>query len=346
MASTFLHHIRHHAKMHHEAHQNLKELLRLPIVDEKVMGVFFNTFLITMVSIVIFFSWGRITAFFSTVAPVEPPQITEVHGFQTGMLGAYKINDQSTGIYRNYLTQIPAEGHLLGLLATSVIGTAKADEPTQGDALQKSVWLTNNLSTGQHLTKLAQNQAKVLQKSILATYYLGEKTIDINSTLQTDSQILSKIKNALSVDLFQHLNQSDNRADALQNYVSLLEVLLEKANSRIADLDTKVKFLSANFTASETRIELTQDAFFENLEIFDGEDAEKELTKFVGLQEGQAEVRAKMGAYQTLKGYYEFFQPRIENLILEIKLNRDALIAGVKVTEIQNMTLPLIIRQR
>ena len=57
------------------------------------------------------------------------------------------------------------------------------------------------------------------------------------------------------------------------------------------------------------------------------------------------EVRAKIGAYQSLQDYYKFFRPTLENLITAIKANRDPLIAGVKVVEIQNMTLPLIIKQ-
>ncbi|MBU0727070.1 hypothetical protein KKA95_00110, partial [Patescibacteria group bacterium] len=86
--------------------------------------------------------------------------------------------------------------------------------------------------------------------------------------------------------------------------------------------------------------------FFNNLEIFNGPNAEENLAEFIGLEESQAEVRAKLGAYQGLLDYYSFFRPKIANLIVEIKANRDPLIAGVKVVEIQNMTLPLIIQQR
>ena len=213
-------------------------------------------------------------------------------------------------------------------------------------ALQNSVWLTNMLSTGQHLTRLEQERARSFQKSVLTTYYLGEKTIDINSTLQTDTQILRQINNTLSVDLFQYLNQSESRADTLDNYINLLNILLEKCNERINDLQTKIAFLSANFAAQEAQIKYSEQVFFDNLKIFQGEDAEKELGQFIGVQEAQVEVRAKIGAYQSLQNYYKFFQPRLDNLLRAIKANRGPLIAGVKVVEIQNMTLPLIIRQK
>ena len=104
--------------------------------------------------------------------------------------------------------------------------------------------------------------------------------------------------------------------------------------------------MAANSQSRELEISTSEDIFFQSLGIFDGPDAEIELGKFIGLQESQAEIRAKLGAYKSLRGYYAFFKPRLENLIIAIQANRGPLIAGVKVVEIQNMTLPLIIRER
>ena len=274
--------------------------------------------------------------------------LPQVHGFQSGILSMYKIENQIFNTHQKYITQIPTSGSLLGLHTSQLISREKENQiiKFEENSLKNSIWLTNKLSTGQHLTKLDQNRAKVLQKSILATFYFGEKTIDINSTLQNDSQILSQINNAISVDLFQFLNQSSNRADTLDGYIDLLEILLNKTDKRIIDLQSKINFLKTNFSLKEQRIKLSEDVFFENLKMFDGSEAEKDLAQFIGLQESQVEVRAKIGTYETLQGYYKFFQPKLNNLIKAIKVNRGPLIAGVKVIEIQNMSLPLIIKQR
>lgn len=344
MPKPHIGHVRHHARKHHEAHLKLKELLKFPIHKEQIWHIFVGTFVATLIIIITFMNWGRITNFFTPKSPVDLPQ---VHGFQSGVLSNYKVDKQANDIYRRYIASIPSQGHLIGLEATQTIGIEDAEPVVfEEDSLLNSIWLTNMLSTGQHLTRLEHERAKSFQKSVLATYYLGEKTIDINSTLQTDSQILSKINNALSVDLFQYLNQSDNRADTLSNYINLLTTLLEKCNERINDLQSKIAFLSANFAAQEARIQHSENVFFDNLKMFNGPNAEEELGKFIGVQEAQVEVRAKLGAYKSLQDYYKFFQPRLDNLIIAIKANRDPLIAGVKVVEIQNMTLPLIIRQK
>ena len=354
-----IHHLREHAQKHEEAHKSLKELLKHPVYREKVWSVFFTTFLATLTTIIIFLSWGDITNFFAPSG--KAPANVEVHGYQTGILSNYKLDEQVTDSYDKYLAQIPTKGQFVGLNTTQIVGDqpvikgppgmeVKTDNEKTGvfvlNALENSIWVTNTLSTGQHLTKMDQSKAKSFQKSLLTTYYLGEKTIDINSTLQTDTQILTQINNALSVDLFQFLNQSASRADTLSNYINLLTVLLEKCNERINDIQYKIDFLRANSASKETQITLTEDAFFNNLNMFYGENAEDELGKFIGLQQSQSEIKAKIGAYESLQGYYKFFKPKLENLITAIKANRDPLIAGVKVVEIQNMTLPLIIKQK
>ena len=185
-----------------------------------------------------------------------------------------------------------------------------------------------------------------LQKSILTTFYLGEKTVDINSTLEKDTLLLKQINNILSIDLFQYLNQSDDRSGTLDSYLNLLITLKEKADKRISELQSKIDFLKANADAQQTRIQTSEEEFFKQLQLLNGPNAEDEMKNFIGIKENNAEVRAKMGAYKALQQYYVYFQPRLDNLIRAIKANRDALIAGVKVTEIENMTLPIIIKEK
>ncbi|MBN2087151.1 hypothetical protein JW758_02285 [Candidatus Peregrinibacteria bacterium] len=358
MTNHPIHHVRQHATKHDEAHKNLKDLLKRPVYREKVWSIFFTTFLATLTTIIIFLSWGDIVNFFT---PNGKAPNVQVHGYQTGALGSYKVDEMASDLDGKHLDKVTFQAQMTGLYTTQLVGDTPITrrppemnvilegESQEGlfvkDAMKNSIWLTNMISTGQHLTKMDQQMAKSFQKSLLTTYYLGEKTIDINSTLQKDTQILTQINNALSVDLFQHLNQSSNRADTLNSYLGLLNALLEKTNERINDLQYKIDFLKGNSLNTENLITASEQAFFSNLEMFNGPNAEQQLGDFIGLQKEESEIKAKLGAYTNLQGYYVFFKPKLENLITAIKANRDPLIAGVKVVEIQNMTLPLIIRQ-
>lgn len=346
MVKKHIRNVRHHARKHEEAHMKLKELLSRALHTEKVWGVFVGTFVITIIVIVLFLNWGNITSFLTGMERELPEQqkeeVISVHGFQSGVLATYLINGQTADQYIRFIRQIPGGGYAKGLEAAKAVGSGQeADAEDRQEAFLGSIILSTNLSKGYHLTPV--RQAKSLQKSILSTYYLGEKTVNIDSTVQTDARLLGQISNALSVDLFQYLNQSESRADALDNYLNLLSTLNETAIKRSQDLTSVINFLAANFQSQEQVIGKTEEAFFENLKIFDGENAEEDLARFIGLQREQSEIRAKMGAYEGLKDYYDFFLPKLDNLVRAINANRDPLIAGVKVVEIQNMTLPLII---
>jgi len=224
------------------------------------------------------------------------------------------------------------------------VGWLALDKNEEG--VNTAVWMTNYLSLGGHLTSLRTSQTRALQKSILTTYYLGEKTVDANEAFTQDFQVLKSLNNTLSVDVFQYLNQAQNRADALDEYVNLLEALQEQSQKRITEIEGTLRFLEGDFQTQEQALQLSEADFFNNLQAFNSPDAEKQLNEFIGLQASQSETRAKIGAYISIRDYYRFFLPRLNNLVTAVKVNRDALVAGVKVVEIQNMTLPLIIRQR
>ena len=356
-------HIRHQARKHEQAHSKLKDLLNRALHTEKFWGTFLTTFVIAIITIILFMNWGNITGFFGSLydktrteaeiiekieekAEEKKEESINFNGFQKGVVAIYQINGQTADQYIRYVRQIEGQGHMIGIQATDSIGEASKEESEKRqEALMSSILLSTDLSKGNHLTSLHEG-GRILQKSILTTFYLGEKTVDITSSLQTDSKMLNQISNTLSVDIFAYLNQSNDRATSLDNYIRLLEAHLENAQRRSAELSSKINFLSQNFEAQERSISLTEEAFFENLQIFNGENAEAELADFIGLQQEQTEVRAKIGAYQKLKDYYDFFIPRLENMVQSVRANRDPLIAGVKVVEIQNMTLPLIIRER
>lgn len=339
-------HLRHLAEKHHKAHEELKKMIvsHHP-VQERILPLFLITFFIVLGTLLIFRNWEEIIDFFSRKEPAASAAAIETHGLKTGVLSVYKVDSQANQAYQNRLASLRSAGGALAAENNKLFGEDRGEKiKSNAELLKESVWLTNYLSQGQHLTKLYQKKAKSLQKSIIATHYIGEKTIDINSTLQSDTQLLTQIKNTLSVDLFQYLNQAVNRADALDEYLSLLGILMRKTDERVQDLQYKISFLGSESAAREKAISMSEKTFFENLKIFDGPNAEEELRKFIGLRETQAETKAKLGAYKSLQDYYRFFKPRLENLVTAIQANRAPLIAGVKVVEIQNMTLPLIVR--
>lgn len=336
-----LKHLRHQAIRHQEAHSRLVMLLRRHSPRrENVLSIFLLTFALAFLMLL---GWKNREVFMRWFepAPESAPVITQ--GVKTGVNAVVGVEGQAAATVK----KPDANGGLSAVQANQAVGT-RQPEPYEPNprGIEEAVSLTQTVGSGQHLTRMDQSQAKSLLKSVLATFYLGEKTEEVGSALAADTRLLQSVKNALSVDLFQYLNQSGSRADALSGYLNLLRNLKGRSEDRIAELQSKIDFLSANVSGQEQQIRTSEQAFFENLKELEGPNAEEELGNFIGLRETQAESRAKLGAYQSLMNYYKFFLPKLDNLIRSIELNRDALVAGVKVTEIQNMALPLIIQQR
>lgn len=342
-------HVRHHAKKHHQSHETLKRLVNRPLLKERIWDIFISTFLITLTTLIIFLNWGNIVSFVSggnSLHRGSQEDLNWVDGFNTGIRGSYRVDEQIGRQVKEIGRMLGSNGWELGIRTSRNLQAGLIQRNEQNnDTLKGSIQLTTDLSKGSHLTGLKKGQTLGLQKSLITTFYVGEKSITIDDTLALDTRLLQEINNTLRVDLFQYLNQATVRADALDNYLNLLQTLQEKAIARINDLNSKINFLSSNATSQENELQIQEEVFFQNLEMFNGPQAQKNLKEFIGIQKEQSETRAKLGAYQNLRDYYEVFLPRLENLTRAIRANRDALIAGVKVTEIQNMTLPLIIRE-
>lgn len=351
-------HVREHAKKHEKDQLHLKSLLGKKVDSEKILGWFLATFVITLTTVIIFLNWETITSFFSAPQKTFPEKVNEqvedpkeaqvdVKGYEIGLETSLLVNGQRTNETLKKINNLNVSGFDTGLkLAEALRHGGQKSTEAQDESFLKSITLATQLGHGDHLTKGETNGGNMIQKTLLTSYYLGEKTNLIQSALENDAKLLSQISNTLKVDLFAYLNQSSSRADSLDAYLNLLETLQAKAIERSSELQSQINFLNSNLKAQENTLKTTEKDFFDSLEMFDGSDADQKLTQFIGLQQTQSEARAKAGAYQKLKDYYDFFLPKLDVMIRAIQANRGPLVAGVRVVEIEDMQLELIIPEK
>ena len=353
MTKKSIKHVRQHAKKHHQAHQNLKKAVNKPIYRESVFKLFATTFLIALASVIIFINWGNIVNQFKEIntrksAPTQAEEI-ETNAYKDGIEFGYLINGQTINETIKKGIEAEEQGSQTDIKFLKDNETEDAEEkkatPSKNTQLMNSIVFSSSLGNGDHLTNGRSSAGNSLQKSIVTSYYLGQNSLGVNSILAKDLELLSKINNALAVNVFAYLNQSSNRADSLDNYLKLLETLNKTGQEQSIEIESQVNSLTSNFEAKERAITLKEEVFFRTIGAFDGRRADEELKAFIQLQKDQTETRAKIGAYQSIKDYYDFFLPNIDLLIRSINANRDPLIAGVRVVEIENMQLELIIEE-
>ena len=156
MARKHIRHIRHHARKYEQAHLRLKELLRRKLYKEKIWDAFVWTFALTVITIVLFMNWGRLISVYNNLwveTPVPKPDLTAIHGFQSGMLATYQINGQTADWYIRYIRQIPGGGYEKGLETVKEVGKVREKEAeVREDSLLSSIVLTTDMSKGYHLT--------------------------------------------------------------------------------------------------------------------------------------------------------------------------------------------------
>ena len=235
-------HVRHQAKAHHKAHRDLDELLKKDLFTEGVLGIFLSTLIITTSVLLILFNWHRLSDILSTDGVINRVEVAEekpikeaviepfnaTQGAISGAVAVYETSRISEETYVDKLLNTPSETYEKG--ATESIKPPKS-KPQLYSSFNSATFLTNHLSEGGYVNSL--RSGNIFQRSILSTFYLGEKTTSVNSSLQADSRILSQINSALSVDVFAYLNQSVNRANSLDSYLNLLKTLQETAEKTL-----------------------------------------------------------------------------------------------------------------
>ncbi len=204
-------------------------------------------------------------------------------------------------------------------------------------------------------------EESVLDSSILGSILVGEGTTegddapgvgenigdntDNSDSLSRYINDFAKIFAALEVDVNELLNQSSNRTETLNDYVSELNYLTYLAGQNLALLEEESEALAGKFTAVEEQKEENELRFFTELQDLDAPAAKAAFETFVDEGQDIVRLRAEFNARQKLISYYEQAAEILERRSLDIELNREALLKGVRVVEVEGSDLDLIIQE-
>jgi hypothetical protein len=188
---------------------------------------------------------------------------------------------------------------------------------------------------------------KRASSAIQAVYVIGlPKLIGSDEdVIATYMNTLSKLQNAFATDIHQLLDNSSNRAQALQIHLSELNVALDQAKDDYDELSTKRDTLKELFNETTTAKNQLEEEFFTATENLRNQEANKLLVDFIDASTRQVDLKAQYNALSKLKELYETAIANMEARIKDIELNKSALISGVKVVDIKGSDLELIIQE-
>ncbi len=152
-----------------------------------------------------------------------------------------------------------------------------------------------------------------------------------------------KIYNILQVDVQKLIDQSSDRTLAIDKHVDELESLLNIANLNLRQLQREEADLIAQFEIKQADQASDEDAFFNSINNLDGNSSNISLESFISVSKEVLEIRANYRARLKLDNFYNDGITELELRIKDIKLNKEALVKGVRVIELEGSDLKLVI---
>lgn len=168
----------------------------------------------------------------------------------------------------------------------------------------------------------------------------NEDETDLLTTSINDFALIFEV---LQVDVNELLNQSSNRYEAIDDHLNELNYLQYLGRQNLADLEESSDNLVQKFNSIEEAKSENEERFFLELQDLDAPAALSALNAFIAQGEDIVRLRAEFNARQKLIGYYEQALEALATRQKDIELNKEALVKGVQVVEVEGSTLDLIL---
>ncbi len=145
------------------------------------------------------------------------------------------------------------------------------------------------------------------------------------------------------LNLPQFLNRADDREEAIDQYSSELRHALSLNNSRYETLLAHRASLQRAQSEVEAQSSEFEDDFSTRFQELDALGSEAALNRFISSAQSGVEIEAQLKAFNRLIDLYEELEPLLSARILDVDLNREALVKGVEVIDVENSDLDLIL---
>lgn len=157
--------------------------------------------------------------------------------------------------------------------------------------------------------------------------------------------LLKAIKSNYELDIVLKLNQSKDRNKYYNSYLSTLKDLDDKSDRALVTLNERMVELQSVFDSTVIEKGKSEELYFQAFESFDANSAKANFENFVNYAKVSVDLRAKYRALNKVNDTLQRFSEALKIRISDIELNREPLIRGVKVFEIDGSNLDLIIRE-
>ncbi len=109
------------------------------------------------------------------------------------------------------------------------------------------------------------------------------------------------------------------------------------------EIKQELEIIKLQYEPQRMKQEETDVNFFEQLTALNAQTAQDILNDFIDASEQAVALRARFKALQKVQSFYAAALPRLALRIHDIELNKEALIAGIKVYRVQGSDLKMVV---
>lgn len=157
--------------------------------------------------------------------------------------------------------------------------------------------------------------------------------------------VLGAIQSALNTDVLALLDQTGNRSGVLENHIRELDQLLFTAQQMSSFIGQEMATFKGQFDSLKDLKRQAEKDFFLSVDVFEGSSARDDLEGFIKHGQDMVDLKARNLALNKAQTLYKSALRKLDANIRDLKANREALIKGVQVVDIQNSDLNIILQE-
>lgn len=199
-------------------------------------------------------------------------------------------------------------------------------------------WIEPSLYTG---IKVGMEAAE--GESSAAPEIPGVDISPSNENIIAYVNVLSRIRVLYETDIQAMLNRSTDRNRALNDFISSMKSVASDARKSLGEIAQRKLTLQSEFDSVTAAKQLQEEQYFANLSANNPRETSQNLANFTELARQSVDIRARYRALSKIEEYMNRYAAAVETRIRDTEFNREALIKGVKVIDVEGSDIDLII---
>ena len=154
---------------------------------------------------------------------------------------------------------------------------------------------------------------------------------------------LKQIRDVYEIDINLFLDSSTDRRGTVNGLISQMKLLHQAAIDAIPQVEMRQLEIQGEFDRVTAEKQVQEDLYFVTLNNNDGIAADRHLNNFIRLARESVDFRARYRALDEVRELLVQYASALDTRIRDVELNREALVKGVRVVDVEGSDIDLII---